>query len=462
MKRTLSALTIAVLGAGLAVVGVAAPATASTPAVTASCISLNVNLTDYSTDPGAPEVTEEVVVTPAVDEVSHTDFQYKTTRFDWSWPPSPYTAYRWAHKDSGSTVVYDWEFWTRTNVTQKHVEVEGQPAVTETVVVTPAVPANPTPNTVTVEIGGDVVVDGAAFGESFSQSFDLDKYTEQAYTVTVTSFDGEGAGVVAEGTSSACALGAANAAATIAAASCGTVDLAITNVALAEDAINPTTSAVVYIDGAATHFHAVAENATETRTLSFPEDSGDREVVVRTGPAHGDLVLATATVPTDCEENPVEPNTGELSVTGSFVPGGAITITGTDFEPNTEYDVELHSPVQALGTVTTDENGDFTLPATIGADTTIGDHDVVVLLEGEEVASTGITVTAATTPGGSSNENAAPADTTTPAGTTTPAAAKTGLAETGVDANGIMLIALAALLLGGAAFGVTRAARARA
>ncbi|WP_157002054.1 hypothetical protein [Agromyces laixinhei] len=85
-----------------------------------------------------------------------------------------------------------------------------------------------------------------------------------------------------------------------------------------------------------------------------------------------------------------------------------------------------------------------------------------MLLEGEEVASTGITVAAATTPGGSSNENAAPADTTTPAGTTTPAAAKTGLAETGVDANGIMLIALAALLLGGAAFGVTRAARARA
>ncbi|MGH3706366.1 MAG: hypothetical protein ACRDT9_17145, partial [Agromyces sp.] len=339
MKRTLSALVIAVLGAGIAVVGTAAPASASTPSVTASCISLDVNLTGYSTDPGAAEVTEEVVVTPAVDEVSHTDYEYKTTRAKLEWP-FLYTAYRWAHKDDGAHVLYDWEWWRQTGATQKHIDVEAQPAITETVVVTPAVPANPTPNTVTVEIDGDVVLDGAAFGESFDQSFALDKFTEQPYTVTVTSFDGEGAGVW-QGTSSACALGAANAAAVIAAPSCGVVDVTVTNPALADDAINATTSAVVYVDGEAKHFLAIAEDGTEQRTISFAEDSGDHKVVVRTGPAHGDVVLASATVPTDCEENagPVEPIFGELSVTGSLTPGGAITVTGTGFAPNTRYDV---------------------------------------------------------------------------------------------------------------------------
>ncbi|MFC9559977.1 hypothetical protein [Agromyces sp. NPDC056965] len=456
MKRTLSALVIAVLGAGIAVVGTAAPASASTPSVTASCISLDVNLTGYSTDPGAAEVTEEVVVTPAVDEVSHTDYRYEKWKLGMWLIPYATGEFRWVHKDVGDYDVYDWGFYKFTGATQKHIDVEAKPAITETVVVTPAVPANPTPNTVTVEIDGDVVVD-TAFGESFDQSFALDKFTEQPYTVTVTSFDGEGAGTW-QGTSSACALGAANAAAVIAAPSCGVVDVTVTNPALAADAINATTSAVVYIDGEAKHFLAIAENGAEQRTISFAEDSGDHGVVVRTGPAHGDVVLASTTVLTDCEENagPVEPIVGELSVTGSLTPGGAITVTGTGFAPNTQYDVELHSTPQALGTATTDGDGDFVLPATIGATTPAGDHDVVVLLDGDEITSTGIVVAAANTPGATGSN-------TTPAAASTAGAKSTaGLAETGVDANGIMLLALAMLLAGGAAFGITRAARSRA
>ncbi|MFB6611017.1 hypothetical protein ACFCVO_11885 [Agromyces sp. NPDC056379] len=458
MKRTLSALMIAVLGAGIAVVGTAAPASASTPSVTASCISLDVNLADYSTDPGTPEVTEEVVVTPAVAEVSHTDYQYEQWKLGKWLIPYATGEFRWAHKDVGEYDIYDWGFYKFTGATQKHIDIEAKPAITETVVVTPAVPANLTPNTVTVEIDGDVVLDGAAFGESFDQSFALDKFTEQPYTVTVTSFDGEGAGTW-QGTSSACALGAANAAAVIAASSCGAVDITVTNPALADDAINATTSAVVYVDGEAQHFLAIAENGTEQRTISFTEDSGDHKVVVRTGPAHGDVVLASATVPTDCEENagPVEPIVGELSVTGSLVPGGAITVTGTGFAPNTQYDVELHSTPQALGTATTDGNGDFILLATIGTATPAGDHDVVVFLDGDEITSTGIVVAATNTPG-ATGSSTAPAAAASTAGAK-PAA---GLAETGVDANGIMLLALAMLLAGGAAFGITRAARSRA
>ncbi|MFF2496590.1 hypothetical protein [Agromyces sp. NPDC058064] len=460
MKRPFSVLAVAVLGAGLALAGAVAPAAATptaTPTIAANCISLDLDLSGYATDPGAPAVTEERVVTPAVAEVSHTDHEYKTTRMKLDgWKPVFHDVYRWAHKDGGHHQIYDWETWWSTGNTQKHVEVEAQAAVTETVEVTPAVPANPTPNTVSVEIDGELVVDGAAFGEAFAQSFALDKYTEQAYTVTVDSFDGAADGVFT-GTSPACALGAANPSAVIE-TSCGVAAVDVANVARAADAINATVSVVVYVDGTAVDFFAPAEDATAAESYTFAEDSGEHTVVVRTGPAHGDLVLASATVSTDCVENPggpVDPAVGTLSVSGDFVAGGAITVTGDGFEPNTEYDVELHSTPQALGTVTTDGEGDFALEAVIGESTPAGDHEVVVLQGDTEVASTGITIVA----DGSEEPGAEEPGAETPAA---PAAegstpAKTdGLAETGLDAGGSLLAALALLALGGIAFGMTR------
>lgn len=468
MKRPFSLLAIAVLGAGLAVTGVAAPASATpsaTPSITADCISLDLDLSGYSTDPGAPAVTEERIVTPAVEEVSHTDYQYEKLRLGWDLKLHGTGEYRWTHKPAGDHSWYDWKFYEFTGSTQKHIEVEAQDAVTETVVITPEVPANPTPNAVSVEIDGELVVDAAAFGETFAQSFALDKHTEQSYTVTVHSFDGTGAGTFA-GTSPACGLGAANPAAVIA-TSCGAAQVDITNAALAADAVNATASVVVYVDGTAVDFFAPAEDATDSTGYTFAEDSGDHTIVVRTGPAHGDTVLASATVSSDCAENPVEPTDGTVSVAGDFVPGGDITVTGDGFAPNTEYDVELHSTPQALGTVTTDADGDFTLDATIGESTPAGDHEVVVLLEGAEVASTGLTVVADTAPEpgtGTPTEPAGenPASPSAPAATATTATAKSGgLAETGVDAAGSALIALALLGLGGLAFAATRRAAAR-
>ncbi|MFF2271777.1 hypothetical protein ACFVTX_05870 [Agromyces sp. NPDC058136] len=463
MKRPLSVLAIAVLGAGLAVAGVAAPASATptaTPSIIANCVSLDVDLSGYATDPGAPAVTEERIVTPAIEEVSHTDYEYKTTRMRLDgWKPVFYDVYRWAHKDGGHHQIYDWETWWSTGNTQKHIDVAAQDAVTETVEITPAVPANPTPNTVTVEIDGETVVDGAAFGETFTQGFSLDKYTEQSYTVTVESFDGAGEGVFT-GTSPACALGAANPAAVIE-TSCGVADVDIANAALAADAINATVSVVVYVDGKAVDFFAPAENATPSKQYTFAEDSGDHTIVVRTGPAHGDLVLDSATVSTDCIENPVGPADGTLAITGDFVAGGDITVTGDGFAPNTEYDVELHSDPQSLGTVTTDAEGDFRLDATIAPSTPAGEHDVVLLEDGEEVASTGITIAAASgeTPGAETPATATPTPSAAPAGA---ASKSTGLAATGVDANGALLAAFALLAFGAVAYGATRrAARSR-
>ena len=121
MKRTFSALTVAVLGAGLALVGTVAPAAASTPAVSASCVSLDVNLSGYATEPGAPAVTEQRVVTPAVAEVSHTDYVYKRL-VNWS---ETHVSHNWV----GLDVVYDWKYYVFTGETQKHIDVPAQPEV---------------------------------------------------------------------------------------------------------------------------------------------------------------------------------------------------------------------------------------------------------------------------------------------------------------------------------------------
>ncbi|WP_159602302.1 hypothetical protein [Agromyces humi] len=455
MKRAISALSVAALGAGLALVGTVAPAAAadstSTPGVAASCISLDVNLTGYATDPGAAEVTEERVVTPAIAEVSHTDYVY-TKHLGLG--PATHVSHKW----SGADLIYDWTWYKYSGQSQKHVEVEAQAEVTETVVVTPAVPANATPNTVTVEVGGEVVLATTTFGTDFSQSFPLDKHTEQPYTVTVASFDGQGGGVFT-GTSPACDLGDWNANAVIT-PSCGSALVTVTNDELLADRINGTYSAVVYVDGDAEEFLAPQEGETQTKTLTFAEDSGSHVIVVRTGPAHGDVELARATVSSDCVVNPgnggEEPTdpTGTLTVTGNLVPGGTITVTGADFAPNTEHGVELHSTPASLGNATTDAEGGFQLTTTIPAGTPTGSHDIVVVLAGTELTRVGIVISpaAATT---------APAATGTTGASTSSTSASDDLAETGVDGSTIVLLALALLAFGGLAVGTTRVVRSR-
>lgn len=81
-----------------------------------------------------------------------------------------------------------------------------------------------------------------------------------------------------------------------------------------------TASVVVYVNGVFDRALAVAAGDHQLANYTFGEDTGDQLIEVRTGPAFGDVLLASATVDTDCEEPPVvvppvEPPTTEPPAT---------------------------------------------------------------------------------------------------------------------------------------------------
>lgn len=87
---------------------------------------------------------------------------------------------------------------------------------------------------------------------------------------------------------------------------------------------------------------------------------------------------------------------GTVTVTGDLTPGATVTVTGTGFAPRIEgYALELHSDPVPLGTVKTDDNGGFTADVVVPAGVAEGDHDLVVLFDGTQVASAPVTVAAA-------------------------------------------------------------------
>lgn len=100
-------------------------------------------------------------------------------------------------------------------------------------------------------------------------------------------------------------------------ATCGAAEVTLTNPEDDDKYTNRlTASFVVYVDGEFYSAHAVVADQTEKVSLTFPEDSGDHVVTVRTGPAFGDELLATATVDSNCvppvivtppTEEPTEP-----------------------------------------------------------------------------------------------------------------------------------------------------------
>jgi hypothetical protein len=94
----------------------------------------------------------------------------------------------------------------------------------------------------------------------------------------------------------------------------------------------------------------------------------------------------------------VDPTTvaGTVSVTGDLTAGATVTVTGTGFAPRIEgYTLELHSDPVPLGAVKTDDNGGFTADVVVPAGVTAGDHELVVLFDGAQVATTPVTVAAA-------------------------------------------------------------------
>lgn len=118
--------------------------------------------------------------------------------------------------------------------------------------------------------------------------------------------------------------------------------------------------------------------------------AGSHEVTVRAQNAAGWSAASeavTVTVAEDGGETPVP----ALTVTGSFTPGGQITLHGAGFAAG-DYEAELHSDPVALGTVTAGEDGTFQATATLPTLVETGEHEVVVLRDGEVVASARIVI----------------------------------------------------------------------
>jgi len=117
--------------------------------------------------------------------------------------------------------------------------------------------------------------------------------------------------------------GPANPAATIT-ATCGAATVTVTN----EGENILTASAVVYVNGNFSQAIAVPAGKSQTVDLTFPEDSGDAVVEVRTGPAFGDEILASATVESDCIAAPpvVTPPTDTPSTTPTETPAAAAPV----------------------------------------------------------------------------------------------------------------------------------------
>ncbi|WP_152030990.1 hypothetical protein [Agromyces aureus] len=217
MKKLIASVAAtAMLAGGLAVLAAAAPASAEVaPAASATCEVLTVDLTGYDTKPAVGEPQLEVAnpdfvaAVPAVAEVSHTDYEYKTLAglFPTKW------TYRTAHKYSGAAVLYDWQIWAATGKTTKHVEVAGvaaKPAVgSPTILVANPdhVAADEVPNSVVVTVNGSVVRD-VEFGAAFSDAIAFaDRSVRNTWSVVVTPWNGEA--TTREGTSTACITPAA-------------------------------------------------------------------------------------------------------------------------------------------------------------------------------------------------------------------------------------------------------------
>ena len=124
---------------------------------------------------------------------------------------------------------------------------------------------------------------------------------------------------------------------------------------------------------------------------------GTHEVNVRAENAAG---WSEWSAPIEVELNGDEAPTPSISVTGSFVPGGAIQVHGSGFGADTEYALELHSDPVALGTVTTDAAGVLSATATLPASVTAGVHDVVVMHDGTVIASAQILISVGSGDGG--------------------------------------------------------------
>lgn len=265
---------------------------------------------------------ETVIVTPAVEEVpevSHVEhkwkrWDHKKHELEFMWSADKPRWGDWEDTGETKTVIDQAYVAPQDAVTEEVMTDPGQPYIKKTykeVVVSPAVPENLTPNTLTVTVDG-AVVDSMAFGADVSGSYAFgDKFVAHDWSVSITAWNDDsgkkGMTKTISGTSTPCAVPIvkANPMATID-ATCGVAVVTLTNVA-DTNTIAKDYKAEIYIDGKKVDWAKVASGATWTETYTFDEDSGTHWVVVKMDgyKHHHDVVLAKAQVESDCVAPPV-------------------------------------------------------------------------------------------------------------------------------------------------------------
>lgn len=115
--------------------------------------------------------------------------------------------------------------------------------------------------------------------------------------------------------------------------------------------------------------------------------------------------------------------TGSEDGTVTTTVGGRLQLTLHGLTPLTTYELELHSTPVSLGTITTDASGSAVVDLVLPSSVVAGSHTLVVLLDGTQVLSAAVTVTAA-------------------------ASTTSALASTGADPGLVLAMATGMLLLG--------------
>lgn len=141
-------------------------------------------------------------------------------------------------------------------------------------------------------------------------------------------------------------------------ATCGAWDITLYNVQ-AEGYKNQTASYVVYIDGKFNAAYAVAANKTEAISGTFPEDSGNHQVIVRSGPAQGDKIVFSLDVTSDCiapqpKDDVVIGEWSKPVITCDSKVGDVVTITRE--VSTTEYVLSENGWVPGKAVITAEED----------------------------------------------------------------------------------------------------------
>jgi|GEM_PF-3909987 len=147
--------------------------------------------------------------------------------------------------------------------------------------------------------------------------------------------------------------------------------------------------------------------------LPTPEDDTDDDGAPETEteePQDDTVILAEGAEPESVEDDPVPTGTdptqvrGAVEIDGALEPTGRVTLTGSGFAPGVSgFDVEIRSVPKLLATVSTDANGQFTVQTVIPASVPPGEHTLVVLYEGVEVAEQTVVVAAPADSGATAN-----------------------------------------------------------